>query len=84
MLLASNVFLSVFLSLYLSEFLQDAWLANMDANLPRVRELFAATYGASEVDKQVVNWRLFYLAVSELFAYNKGEEWFVSHYVFEK
>jgi cyclopropane-fatty-acyl-phospholipid synthase len=63
---------------------QDAWLANMDANLPRVRELFAATYGAGEVDKQIVNWRLFYLAVSELFAYNKGEEWFVSHYVFEK
>lgn len=56
----------------------------MDANLPRVRELFAATYGAGEVDKQIVNWRLFYLAVSELFAYNKGEEWFVSHYVFEK
>lgn len=27
-------------------------------------------------------WRVFYIACSELFNYNKGEEWGVGHYVF--
>jgi cyclopropane-fatty-acyl-phospholipid synthase len=56
----------------------------MDANLPRVRDIFAKTYGAADVDRHVVNWRLFFMAVSELFAYSGGEEWIVSHYLFEK
>ena len=34
--------------------------------------------------KWIVRWRLFYLACSELFKYNDGEEWFVSHYRFVK
>jgi cyclopropane-fatty-acyl-phospholipid synthase len=31
-----------------------------------------------------VRWRLFYLACSELFAFNGGQEWGVGHYVFVK
>lgn len=29
-------------------------------------------------------WRAFFIAVEELFAFNKGEEWFVQHYLFTK
>jgi cyclopropane-fatty-acyl-phospholipid synthase len=29
-------------------------------------------------------WRVFFIAVEEMFAYNKGEEWFVQHYLFTK
>lgn len=41
------------------------------------------TYG-SKAKKWFVYWRLFYLACSELFNYNGGEEWGLAHYTFEK
>ena len=41
------------------------------------------TYG-KEASKWFVYWRLFYLACSELFKYNGGEEWGLAHYTFEK
>ena len=40
------------------------------------------TYGKSNGLKWFVRWRLFYLACSELFNYNHGNEWGVCHYVF--
>lgn len=43
-----------------------------------------ATYGKGQGLRWMVRWRLFYLACSELFAYNGGTEWFVSHYLFTK
>ena len=42
------------------------------------------TYGNTQGLKWMVYWRLFYLACSELFCYNSGEEWYVSHYLFKK
>lgn len=42
------------------------------------------TYGDGQGLKWMVYWRLFYLACSELFNYNGGDEWFVSHYLFKK
>jgi len=41
-------------------------------------------YGPSDSLKWFVYWRLFYLACSELFNYNEGEEWGVGHYLFVK
>jgi cyclopropane-fatty-acyl-phospholipid synthase len=60
----------------------EAWLKQMDANLPRVRALFATAYGANDVERWVARWRMFFMACSELFAFNGGNEWFVSHYLF--
>ena len=46
--------------------------------------LFAETYGADQVRKWWVWWRLFFLACAELWGYRGGEEWVVSHYRFVK
>jgi cyclopropane-fatty-acyl-phospholipid synthase len=32
----------------------------------------------------VAFWRIFYISCAELFGYNQGEEYFVSHYLFRK
>lgn len=34
--------------------------------------------------KEYVDWRLFFIVCGESFAYANGEEWQVSHYLFER
>ena len=67
----------------------EAWLAKMDAHTDTVRALMSEAYqfpgpNSTETTKKLVDWRLFYLACAEMFAYKGGEEWGVSHYVFER
>ncbi len=62
----------------------NAWLANMDANKAEILPLFAQTYGKENTTKWWSYWRVFYMACAELWGYKNGEEWFVSHYLFEK
>jgi cyclopropane-fatty-acyl-phospholipid synthase len=62
----------------------EAWLARMDAAAPRVRRIFADTYGESDVTRWWVRWRIFFMACAELFGYDHGHEWLVSHYRFRK
>lgn len=67
----------------------EAWLAKMDRNTPAVRAVLADAYAtggaaAAATTKKVVDWRLFYLACAEMFAFNGGQEWGVSHYLFER
>ena len=57
----------------------------MDANKKKIMPIFEKTYGrGAAATRWWVYWRLFYLACSELFHYNDGEEWGVSHYLFRK
>ena len=57
----------------------EAWLANLDAHRREVLPILVATYGRPEARRWFHRWRLFFLAVSELFGYANGTEWFVSH-----
>ena len=61
----------------------EAWLANMDANENTIRPLFAQTYGAENEMRWWVYWRVFYMACAELWGFRNGEEWLVSHYLFQ-
>ena len=62
----------------------EAWLANMDSNEDEVRPVLAEAYGADQEAKWWAYWRIFYMACAELWGYNGGEEWLVSHYLFQK
>lgn len=62
----------------------NAWLAKLDANTAAALPVLADTYGAHQRVKWLVNWRLFYIACAELFDFRDGNEWAVSHYLFEK
>jgi cyclopropane-fatty-acyl-phospholipid synthase len=62
----------------------NAWLQNMDANAKAITPILAATYGAENVEMWRNRWRMFYMACAELFGLNNGQEWWVTHYLFEK
>lgn len=62
----------------------NAWLAKLDSNKEAALVTLSQIYGEKDKVKWLVNWRLFFIACAELFAYNKGTEWAVSHYLFEK
>ena len=62
----------------------NAWLAQMDANKARVMPVLAGIYGEANKTAWYVNWRLFFIACAELFGFDNGNEWAVSHYLLEK
>ncbi|MEJ2207592.1 MAG: class I SAM-dependent methyltransferase, partial [Anaerolineae bacterium] len=61
-----------------------AWLDRLDHNVARVRRIVAETYGVENETRWLVNWRLFFLVCSEVWALGRGQEYLVSHYLFEK
>ncbi|MEM7454959.1 MAG: cyclopropane-fatty-acyl-phospholipid synthase family protein [Planctomycetota bacterium] len=62
----------------------EAWLANMDRNRKEIMPILERTYGSEDAERWFHRWRLFYLAVAELFGMDNGQQWWVSHYLFEK
>ena len=62
----------------------NAWLVNMDSNAKAITPILATTYGLENVEMWRNRWRMFYMACAELFGYNKGQEWWITHYLFEK
>jgi cyclopropane-fatty-acyl-phospholipid synthase len=62
----------------------EAWLNNMDRNRMKIMNIFNKHYGPKEATRWFEYWRIFFMACAELFRYNDGREWFVSHYLLEK
>ena len=60
----------------------EAWLRQLDAVRPRARALLAEA-GEPDPARQLRRWRIFLMASAELFGYAGGEEWLVSHALFE-
>jgi cyclopropane-fatty-acyl-phospholipid synthase len=60
----------------------EAWLANMDARKDRIMPILESTYGSGNAQRWWMRWRMFFLAVSEMFASRGGSEWLVGHYLF--
>ena len=62
----------------------EAWLENMDRHKSEIKTIFSQTYGSDQTTKWWAYWRIFFMACSELWKTNNGDEWIVSHYLFEK
>ena len=59
-----------------------AWLDRHNAKEEKIISIFRGA-GIKEPKKAAERWRLFYIACEELFNYNEGKEWSVSHYLFK-
>ena len=59
------------------------WLEGMDRARDGILPVFEHAYGA-QARIWVQRWRMFYMAVAELFGYAHGEEWGVAHYLLGK
>ena len=61
----------------------EAWLKNMDTQRQEILRIFRETYG-KDAELWIQRWRLFFMAVAELWRYGRGQEWVVSHFLFSR
>lgn len=61
----------------------EAWLKNMDSRKAEAFPVIEQTYGGENARRWWMRWRIFFLAVSEMFGSNDGLEWGVGHYLFQ-
>ncbi|MFM9914124.1 MAG: SAM-dependent methyltransferase [Methylophilaceae bacterium] len=62
----------------------NAWLENIDKQAAETNHVLANTYGEANVEMWRNRWRIFFMSCAELFGYAKGQEWWVSHYLFKR
>ncbi len=62
----------------------NAWLRNQDAHRGEVLQILREVYGRQLAPLWLQRWRMFWMACAELFGYDRGREWFVMHYRFER
>ena len=62
----------------------NAWLDKMDQNKSKILSLFERSNSSSVAKRKFHFWRLFYIACAEIFGYDNGNEWVVSHHLFKK
>lgn len=59
-----------------------AWLDNADRHRDELIRLLDESGGPVPGAVALRRWRVFFMACEELWAYDQGREWFVSHYLF--
>lgn len=62
----------------------DQWLNNLDRHRDSLLSLFLRDLDSRRARIILQRWRMFFMACAELFRYKSGNEWFVSHYLFEQ
>ena len=62
----------------------NAWLDKIDLNKQKVLELFRKKNSNAVAKRKFHFWRLFFIACAEIFGYDNGSEWVVSHHLFKK
>jgi cyclopropane-fatty-acyl-phospholipid synthase len=62
----------------------NAWLANMDKHHAELTSVLESIYGKADAELWRQRWRIFFMACAELFGFNQGQTWWVSHYLFSK
>ncbi len=62
----------------------EAWLSNLDAAREPALSVLERAYGPEQAPRRLAMWRIFFMACAELWGYRGGQEWLVSHYLFEK
>lgn len=62
----------------------NAWLAKQDQSRALITGIFEAHYSAQQAKIMNQRWRMFFLAVAELFGYDQGQQWGVGHYLFSR
>ncbi|MFP4353618.1 MAG: class I SAM-dependent methyltransferase [Phycisphaerae bacterium] len=62
----------------------EAWLANLDANRGSALAICRDVYGDKQAEVWLQRWRMFFMACAELWGYDGGRQWCVSHYRFAR
>jgi cyclopropane-fatty-acyl-phospholipid synthase len=62
----------------------EAWLDNMDTRKEHILPVMQQVYGKKNGQRWLQRWRIFFMACAELWGYNGGDEWVVSHYRLKK
>lgn len=62
----------------------NAWLQRQDQHRSEIMPIMEQVYGKKKAPLWFQRWRIFFMACANCFGYDQGNEWFVSHYLFEK
>jgi cyclopropane-fatty-acyl-phospholipid synthase len=62
----------------------EHWLENLQTHRRELMPVLAETYSAEQAQQWFHRWRMFFLACAELFAYDRGEAWQVTHHLLKK
>lgn len=62
----------------------NAWLEKMKSNKNRIIPILAETHGMALTQKWYNYWKLFFISLAEVFGSKKGNQRFITHYLFQK